>query len=158
MAKMKFDFMEPVGIGTGLFGANLLESDAMPDFYKDLNPTMKGAALVFAGSFVPKQKFAKKLIKNPSLRDGIGAGVQAEGIRLLMEEFGILSGISALKDDDVLLVALNADDFSDEDIPTINEDVLAEDMEDLLDEDIPTINEDVLGAEMYEDEEEGVYY
>lgn len=154
MANQKFDFNTPLGIAGGLWAGNMLDNENMPQFIQDLNPQMKAAALVFLGSWLPKQKFAKNAVKSAELRDGVGAGITASGVQTLLEEFGF-AGVGAtgqLRDDDILAVAIegdydddiavvNADEYDDEeyedDIDVINADVLAEDVlsEDWSDDD-----------------------
>lgn len=139
MAGMKFDTNTPIGIAAGLWLAGQLEGEKIPDFWKNLDPKMKGAALVFAGDWLPKQKFLKNAVKNADMRSGGGAGLQAAGIQTLMEEFGVAGvGQNRLTDDDYLVVAIEGD----YDIDVINEDVLGDDE---YEDDIDVINEDVLG-------------
>jgi len=150
MAAQKFSINTPLGIAGGIFIANLMEGDKMPDFWKNLDPNMKGAALVFAGDFLPKQKFVKNAIKGGDMRDGLGAGLQATGIRILMEENNVLNGIGQsrrLKDDDILAVAIEGDADDYDDLDVVNDDILSDDYEDDLD----IVNDDVL-ADSHEDD------
>ena len=126
---MKFDFNTPMGIAGGVFLAGMLDGDKMPAFWQDLDPKMKAAALVFAGDWLPKQKFVKGAIKSGPMRDGAGAGLQAMGIQQLLQEFDVIQGIgqSQLRDDDILAVAIEGDDYYDDDLDVVNDDVLADD-------------------------------
>jgi len=150
---MKFNINKPLGVGIGVWGANMLEADQMPQFWKDLNPQMKAAALIFAGDFLPKQKFVKGFIKNGDMRDGIGSGLMAVGVQTLLEEFNMLSGVgqsrTQLRDDDILMVAIEGD-YDDDDLDVVNADVLSDD-DDYYDDDLDVVNADVL-SDSHEDD------
>ena len=158
---MKFNINTPLGIAGGLWLVSMLEGDRMPGFWKDLNPQLKAGILVFAGDFLPRQKFARNFLKNAQLREGLGAGFQAAGIKTLMEEFG-LAGVgqtTRLRDDDILAVAIEGDYYDaydedvlgEDDIDVINDDIVDDDE---YQDDIRVINEDVLGNEDDDDDDD----
>lgn len=140
-----FSFEKALGLGGGVFaGVKLSGMDMLADY----DPKLVAIGKVFLGDWLPKQKFAQG-IGSPDLMRAAGDGLAADGMRDLLVEFEVISGVGALEDDDILAVAIEGiDDESlsgDDDIDSINEDILGDD-------DLDAINEDVLGVDDDDDD------
>lgn len=145
--RLTFDTNKAMGMAGAIWGTGQLIKQ---DFYTNLNvPTnIEAIAMVFLGDWVPKQQFARNALKNDSMRNGLGSGLEAMGIINLLESFGVgnVGAMGQLRDDDILAVAIEGTD--DEDYEDVSD--YMEDEEDISfvdgdDDDIDVVNEDVLG-------------
>lgn len=134
-----WDMEEIAGIGAGVYASPMIDG-AIPANL-NLDPKVIGAGKFYLGRMLEKGKFGG----GGSFMRGAGMSLQVTGAQDLMRAFGLIQG-----DEDDLVVSIDGIDDNDpdsiegdDDIDTINEDVLGED-------DIDTVNEDVLG----EDDEE----
>jgi hypothetical protein len=140
---MDIDFQKILGIGGGLYGGSLLNKIIPADW----DPKVQAVVKIAIGELGPKQQFVKNMLKEDSMRNGIGAGVIAKGLDEPMVSLA-LPGYEGLRDDDELAVVLEGDiDTVNGDIDTVNEDVLGDD----------DIDEDVLGEDL-DDEDDGASY
>lgn len=134
--KNPWDFEEMGGMAAGVYVAPMI--DTMLPASMNLDPKIIAGGKIFVGHQLASGKWGG----GGSLMKGGGLALQVKGIEDLMRGFGLIQG-----DDDDLVVSIEGiddedpDDVSgDDDIDTVNEDVLGDD-----DDDINVVNEDVLG-------------
>jgi len=150
-----------LGMAGGAFGNVQLEKITG---FNTLDPKMKAGIKIIGGQYLPNMGAAKNVIKDDSLRNGIGDALIYEGVKELMSSFGI-AGINGggrmPKGNEFLAVSIEglldagavsedilaADEYDigdDDDISTVNEDILNDD-ELGMDDDLSAVNEDILG-------------
>ncbi len=144
------NIMRLAAIGGGIFADRKFINEQLTKFIDD--DKMRAVAKIAIGEFLPKQDFAKNLVKDQDLLDGFGASMTVVGIEELMTSMNIAGMGEDVSDDDSLAVVLDGVDDIDgsdmnADIDTVNEDVLGGD--------IDTVNEDVLGID--DDGDEDMY-
>ena len=163
----------------GMGGAAFVNGKLIPKIpgTANLNPKILAAGKILGGQFIGSSQTTKNFLSNDSMRNGLGDGIIYEGVKELMAGFGIAGvGQDAInrkpKGNEFLAVSiegledagavsediLSADeyDIGEDDLSTVNEDILGEEMgedmgEDIGEDDLSTVNEDILGEEMGED-------
>lgn len=159
--KQAFNITKLAGLAGGVWSAPQI--DRLLDMVNITDPKMKAGAKVFAGEFLPKQKFIKDIVKNDVITSSVGDGISAMGLAQIMKEFGLAEDVLGADDmedfdekfdlsvvieglDDTEEDLYGDDDDEGDDLDTVNEDVLG-----ALD-DLDTVNEDD-----YDDEEDDLY-
>jgi hypothetical protein len=150
--KGAINFMRLGGMAGGVLADKKFVDEQLGKFITD--PKLKAVAKIALGEYGMKLDFVRGIVKDDNITDGVGAAFTVNGINELMTEMGI-AGMGQVDDDTELAVAIEGiddidtdDDMSgDDDIDTVNEDVLGDD-----DDDIDTVNEDVLGDDDDDDD------
>jgi hypothetical protein len=133
-----------MGKAGGIIADAKLLNDFLGKYITD--PKMKAIAKIVIGEYAPQQDFIKGFIKDDAILMGGGDAISTLGMKDLFAEMGF-AGIGSPEDTDELAVVIEGVESSDmdedilgedDDLNTVNEDILGDD-------DLNVVNEDILG-------------